>query len=168
MGPVGETVARHPCSICVLDLMIQVKVINHHVAPFTNLHTPILIDLGEWRMKPLHHPCHQWAMLANRSGTILGAPLPGDGPIHHPWNSSRAFGLASWWVRSLQMCTFVLWQTMHHIEYYQSAAVKLEVPMRREEVSGFTCQVLNLVLELDYGIVVKRHVIADFSLYHDW
>lgn len=56
---------------------------------------------------------------------------------------------------------------MHHIEYYQSAAVKLEVPMRREEVSGFTCQVLNLVLELDYGIVVKRHVIADFSLYHD-
>jgi hypothetical protein len=25
-----------------------------------------------------------------------------------------------------------------------------------------------LVLELDYGIVVKRHVIADFSLYHDW
>jgi hypothetical protein len=96
-------------------------------------------------------------MLANRSGTILGAPLPGDGPIHHPWNSSRAFGL----------CTFVLWQTMHHIEYYQSAAVKLEVPMQREEVSGFTCQVLNLVLELDYGIVVKRHVIADFSLYHD-
>lgn len=167
MGPVGETVARHPCSICVVDLMIQIKVINHHVAPFTNLHS---YANSHWsrRMKPLHHPCHQWAMLANRSGAILGAPLPGDGPIHHPWNSIRAFGLASWWVRSLQMCTFVLWQTMHHIEYYQSAAVKLEVPMRREEVSGFTCQVLNLVLELDYGIVVKRHVIADFSLYHDW